>query len=786
MAYDNIPGVKATYLDGAFRTPTGSTQPKVLVLGAAKSGLTYELFNVTNVRQAETEFGADTEVMKGVHEVIAQGADNCAIMRAGGTQGSFVLTDNLGGTLTIIPESRDNEIMDRYALILEVNSSVQRIVVFDLVDEQYVYDSDEILVLDEGAVEVTSVDFDLFETSTAGIVLSDTTTFKSFTDTVLADYTPDPSATAATATPVATQGTDGLTASLCARYAALNQAYHLLDYRDADFVFPQSAHIDDANVVDTGDADLFWKGVPVSGSATDQLGFLWQYIYRGKLYTYFTDTDDYFTVTGVAATLTMTTNVDIRLDALKVGTGGNKVTINIIDSAAGGLSTTITEPAADEILITVDLGGAAPTMAAVVTDIDSTLGATTLSTGVLASTLISVTDLAGAPGAAAVEGPLPLAGGLGGHALTHAQLTGDTVPADVTTRWGTASDSELRECNFAHQLATFCERASTTWKTMLGAINTLGPPALSRLAVADWVGTAAVYSTGPDGQQEIIDSGGDNGTGLLGIKLTAGQQDPLGGYRNAAIVDAASSAHGLAYGGLIKTVGASLPNADDFPDHSYGINSADEATDVNSRPYDIGKHIFICYDYPILRNAYNGGTTYRGEVAGTFIGKVVTMPENEEPIGLNGRVVKVTSPPRIHATQLDQLAKTRLIGLRREEGTGFIFTTAKTAAHPDSDYTRLSTIRSVNRELQGIRNIAKPFIGKDFSAQRLVALQSAIDVFLQAERAAGFNQGARASLSFTRTDKIMGRLTIKLRMVPPFSIEHITVETSLAADESEL
>ena len=54
------------------------------------------------------------------------------------------------------------------------------------------------------------------------------------------------------------------------------------------------------------------------------------------------------------------------------------------------------------------------------------------------------------------------------------------------------------------------------------------------------------------------------------------------------------------------------------------------------------------------------------------------------------------------------------------------------------------------------------------------------------EKEQGYNQGALAQLSYTRADKIMGRLTIKLKMIPPFSIEAITIETSLAAEEEEL
>ena len=92
----------------------------------------------------------------------------------------------------------------------------------------------------------------------------------------------------------------------------------------------------------------------------------------------------------------------------------------------------------------------------------------------------------------------------------------------------------------------------------------------------------------------------------------------------------------------------------------------------------------------------------------------------------------------------------------------------------------------MNQHLSDLRRIAKPFIGKAFSAQQLMSLQSEIDAYLAEARGRGWNQGARAVASYTRSDKILGKLTLKLKMVPPFSIETITVQTSLAADESEL
>ena len=775
MAYDNIPGTKAVYNDGAFRIPTGSNQPKILILGSASSGLTDELFNVADVNQTETEFGSASEILQGAHEALAQGADNLAVMRIGGRPGSFVFTDSATATLTITPEARDDNVMGRYALIMDGTGSANRIVIYDLMTDEYVYDSDQILALDEGIVDVQDTGIDLFSVGD----LSDVTTFIALDALVSGDFTAEGVATVSSV--VATEGTDGTSMSIPEYYAALSTAYHLLDYRDADFVSPRGVYVDSPNVADTGATANYFKGVPAAGLSYDELGYAWHYIYRGKMYTYLTDKPTYFSVVKAAATRTVLT--DLVLTAQKQGTGGNGISIQVNAAGAAGPTVTISEPTDTTLKILVTDDGTGTTLEAR-TAINTALGLYTTNSGVLASTLVAATGGAGTLLTTLIN--TSLTGGTGGHVLTHLQLTGEAIPSAVSTAFSAATDSQLREVNFGHQLADFCWRASTSWKTILGGINFLPPPGLSREDVADWIGDAPIYVKGPDGSTDIVTQTSDNGSGVLGFKFLAGFAASGGGYRNDQIPEAASSIDGLAYGGFIKTKGAALPNYNDFPDHAYGIDDTDERLDRGGFPVDIGKHIFVCYDHPVHRNNYNGGQLYRGPVACSFLGKLAIMPENEEPIGPNGRITKVTAVPRVHATQLDQLSRIRAIGLRREEGIGIVFTTAKTAAHPDSDYTRASTIRCVNRELEGLRRIARQYIGKPFSVQRVVALQSAMEVFLQGERLAGFNQGARATIKFSKADRVMGRLTIELRMVPPFSIELITVETSLAADEAEL
>jgi hypothetical protein len=787
MPYENIPGVKGSYVDGSIVIPRNTTQPRILVVGPAKSGLTNEPFTVRGSSAAETEFTADSPVLRGVHEALAQGATNVAVMRSGGKQGQVVITDSAGDTLTITPESRDDEILDRYTLIIEAYAGANRIIIYDLTQSQFVYDSQELLAFDDGILDVVDAGLALV---TIGDKSTPTLSPK-LSALVAGSFSPSVASVSLTA------GADGINVSAAERYAALNASYHNLDFKDGDLIAPVDVYIDAANIVDQdavnrvsdasgattdiGSYGVFFLGAPAKDSDRDLLGYVWQYVYRGRLYTYFTDVEDYASGTKTAATLT--DNTDLVWTAATAGKGGNGIIIGAASDTSGGLAITAVESGTGQVTISIDFGGDTfadnAAFAAAATPL---IAAINLSSG---KALSSILGVAGGSTAIASAASLPggaLTGGQGGGVLTHADLTGDTVPSAVSTRWAAAVDAEFREVNFAHQLASFCETASVNWKAIHGAISVKAPTAFSRIALSDWVGTMPEYS---DNSSELyIDSAADNGSGVLGIKLMAGQADATAGYRASRITNGAAS-DSLAYGGLIKTFGAALPNGRDW---TYGISDGDEATDSNGAPVDIGRHIHVTTGWPILTNAYNGGTTYRGDIAASFLGKIATLPENVEPIGANGSLAAVSSAPRIHSAQHDNLAQLRFVGIRPNElGDGTItIVRARTAAHPSSDYAKISTIRCVNKHLEDMRSICRPYIGQAFTAQNLVSLQASLDLYLLEQRRLGFNQGAVARLSYTRADKVQGRLTITLRMVPPFSLESITVSTSIAADETEL
>lgn len=778
MPYDRIPGISAVLRDGGLLTPRATTQPRIIILGSAPSGDSYRMFTVTELNEAKNEFterSVTSEMIKKAYEVFAEGGENIALMRIGGTKGSIIVEDPYStATMTITPELRDDEVLERYALVIQLNAEGDlQVLIWDNNDEDWAYDSDGILNSDN-----TEFDIEVSGTWSPAAVIGD---YNNPSDITLTPLLSAVNGWVGTWVAASSAGTDGTNMSFVERYAALEEAYQFLDYRDGDMIIPCGIYLDAPNIAERDDGSHHESGtgsavytpdfssVPTAGDAADDvLGWLWQYLYRGKVYSYFCDGD----IFADNATLTDGSGLsELVFTAVGEGFAGEDISIEITHTAALGDVANVSVVGSE---ITIEIDNAA-TASDTVRDAVLALPA--------AAALISATS--GGAGLVATLAKTNLA--LSVSYLDQADLTGDAVPAAVLAKFEAGTSAQLRECNFGHQLSSFCYRSSTAWKTMLGFISVTPPDIirgfgsrmLSRAKVRAWAGDIPTFSS--FGEKEGIDSPSDNGNGVLGLKFLGGTS----GYRYAGLDGYGDAQDGLAYGGMVMTRGASLPNQGDWV---YGISTEDELNDSAGFPVDIGRHMFITYDYPRHNNDFSGA--YRGTMEASIAGKLASIPENQEPIGpVNGQVASLSSPLSMTASLTNEFAEVRAVGLMTDERTGSarsIIVTCRTAAHPDSDYTRVSTIRCVNREIQGIRNIAMPYIGQSFSSTTLVSLQQAIDGFLKGERSLGFNQGAIARLSYTREDRIMGRLTVTLRMVPPFALEAITIQVSLAAEEAEL
>jgi len=316
----------------------------------------------------------------------------------------------------------------------------------------------------------------------------------------------------------------------------------------------------------------------------------------------------------------------------------------------------------------------------------------------------------------------------------------------------------------------------------LGFMSFSKPTSFNKTDLANYMGALPEYQGwGGKLTDEAIKTVGE---GILGNKFLSGSL----GYRGNEL-KGGSSAQGYAFGGLVCTKGLSLPNK-----IGYGISQGDEKKDVNKFAVDIGRHLIVSASWPICSFSLSGvSIAARHSISALLAAKVYITPVNQEFFGeVNGAVrVNVLLSDTEQQLVADgyaadcRIARITMLDSASIGGINYIINIS-TAAHWKDDYKRIFTIRCVNRVVNGLRNLAKRYIGSSFSSAMITSLQSAINGYLKSEQDVGVHQGAMATLSYSRADRINGNLKITLKMVPPFALETITITTSVAADASEL
>lgn len=636
---------------------------------------------------------------------------------------------------------------------------------------------------------------------------------------------------------------DGKVLSRAEYFACLQKAYGLISTRYMDYIVPSGVYFDDPNITDTEDgrdqshpsasavynpSDIDWSSGAVDRDADgDILGYAWQYRYKGSTYTMMSTISDLFSgsstiddivniggTRGAAdatfkyapgGTPSASATVEVAWADLKklavIKSAGKwykvkQIKLDIVNSpndADGIVHNQTTTGHLDESFDTSTL---VLTLRAAfdVTNYAATIPFAKIKDLLEASEYIDSVKIYDSAGAEVTSNLVNAdyfhtlsdytgtAIDLAKYWLTHKELAGEDVPDRVWQKFQEGTDPQLREVNFGHQLAQFCYYASTSYHMCLGFISFSKPNSFVKTDLADYMGSLPEYQGwGGKLNNEAIKSVGE---GILGNKFLSGSLS----YRHAQL-KSASSSQGYAYGGLICTKGLALPNQE-----PYGISQGDEKKDINEMPVDIGRHIIVCASWPVCSFTLSGVTTSdRHSIAALLAAKVFVTPVNQEPFGeVNGRV---RSALTLSDSELQlvsdgyagdcRIARITLLDQSAIGGSTYI-TNISTAAHWIDDYKRISTIRCVNRVVNGLRNLAKRYIGSSFSAAMITSLQTAINGYLKAEQDVGVHQGALATLSYTRADRINGNLKIRLKMVPPFALETITITTSVAADASEI
>ena len=226
--YPNLPGVVLDLKDGSLSIFPEDTTPRVLVLGTAKQG-TSALTRVTRTQLAETEYGLDGTLCRGMYETRQGGARNIYLLRIGAKPAKLTgIGDSTGAAgITVQTVLQDGQAGDQVKLFWDDSATLLKI-----------WDLNDILLYDSSAA-----------LNTGKVIVSGSAAGGAGSDIGTATVPVVMSAVNAVGTTYVA-GTDGDNPTRMELYEALDRAYTLLEAFDADYIVPMDCYLDDANLAD--------------------------------------------------------------------------------------------------------------------------------------------------------------------------------------------------------------------------------------------------------------------------------------------------------------------------------------------------------------------------------------------------------------------------------------------------------------------------------------------------------------------------------------------------------
>lgn len=891
LIFNNLAGkVVGTYNDNNLQrdveTPVYNAR-RIIATGSALAGARNQLFNVRSVNTAMQTFRSTSELANTIQRVSnANSQFNLSLIRIGSLPFHWRLKQDIAGSyekqplISIVPtfvQEKDTaknifSTLENLKVVLmpfkEGNIVRQRVILLSVdrrnesAAQPVVYDSERLLVANGEVGFEVSIDVPYGKVLYTEDAFSDTTQIAdNYTDEQLQtlvevkSFTVDNLLTlddennfdtkikvidtvARTLQTLNAAGDYELTVhegdskdklNHCERYIHNEEAYRVLEFENVDFLYCEGCFADLKPVQLTSSTSI----ASAINWASDNLGYLWKYIFNGRSYSYmfrsanpFSDTlvENSYVHDGV--TYNFSAGNKLLGDLL------NLVEIHLHPKAQGtvtDIETFSNEKGIIECHVDFDSDPATATDARGRTEAEFALIAGTPYTDVNENGEDDETGLSNLAHNAYVNAPWVEAVGTitlqtpfcelqfdvtkfnDGDADYTKRLRPSLIDADdsvsvhlrndgaynndpfVVSHWDMAQD-EIPEAVVA-RLVDFPASGSTTATLVASNLEVREVSFLHQAAQAafqassNYSQTIAIVPTtappasargistwaGNPAEYEVKEDGTvevtKNGNGILGTKLLAGEV----GYRNSA-----------AFGGIILTNGQNLPN--NIP---YGIDDTDEALDSNGNPIDIGKHVVVVGSYGYVASPENTFLQNSGKKArlsttapiyvnaGPTIAQILAdLAPGNEPIGpVNGVVAGFNNQMRTPKAVLNNLAALRICMVGQDNVISSIYT----AALRTSDYTKISSIISSNEILKRVRQEAAPALGQALTDATISSLQTRMDGMASALQREGYAQACRIQLLANRLDRINGVLNARVSFVPPFSLETINVDITLEA-----
>lgn len=134
--------------------------------------------------------------------------------------------------------------------------------------------------------------------------------------------------------------------------------------------------------------------------------------------------------------------------------------------------------------------------------------------------------------------------------------------------------------------------------------------------------------------------------------------------------------------------------------------------------------------------------------------------------------------------QLDKITGNRIVTFKNRlngNSNDIVIVDGVTAAHPNSDYTRITTTRVMRYTTDQIREAAEPFLGESNTIEQKNALASAISKRLSICKENGVIIDYAFQIIQDARSQLLGEANIELTLVPPQELRKITAVMGLKA-----
>lgn len=216
--------------------------------------------------------------------------------------------------------------------------------------------------------------------------------------------------------------------------------------------------------------------------------------------------------------------------------------------------------------------------------------------------------------------------------------------------------------------------------------------------------------------------------------------------------------------------------------YMYNLATHEQIFSDEGEPIDIGRYVNVVFGPEVglahekLGNyVTNGASIYAALVSG-LAPEVSTTNQKVSAIGLRYTLSEA---------QQNQLAGGRFVTFESKINAGnartIVVKDGVTAAAPNSDFQRLSTVRITHATVQLIRQKADKFIGLPNGIAQRNSLATEIQAGLDRLKELGVLQNFKFSIFSSARDRVLGNAFITLELVPAYELRKIYTSVALRA-----